>query len=84
MACGLPVVASDVGGALDFIEDGQNGALFQSEDANHLSQILAQLMATPERWNICGQRGRQAASAWANLSDVTDRVEAIYSQLRSS
>ena len=81
MSCGLLAVASDVGGAPDLVEDGYNGALFESENGNHLSQLLASLMAKPTRWEEMGLRGHQVASRHANLSNIADRVQSLYRQL---
>lgn len=41
MACGLPVIASDkCGGAVDLIENGKNGYIFESQNTNQLATIL--------------------------------------------
>ncbi|MGF2617959.1 glycosyltransferase family 4 protein [Rossellomorea vietnamensis] len=37
MACGAPVVGSAIGGLLDYVEDGQNGFLFQPGDSQGLA-----------------------------------------------
>jgi glycosyltransferase involved in cell wall biosynthesis len=41
LACGLPVLVSDRVGAKDFVEDGVNGRIFPSGDANALAAMLA-------------------------------------------
>ncbi len=60
-ACGIPVVASRVGGLVDLIEDGKNGYLVASNDvaalADRIIDVLrdhqqAQLMAQQARLNI--------------------------------
>lgn len=43
MACGLAVIASDVGGIIDTIEDGKNGLLFPFQDAQALSLDIIKL-----------------------------------------
>jgi glycosyltransferase involved in cell wall biosynthesis len=44
MACGLPVIASDVGGTSEIITHNQNGLLFPSGDSEALSHLLAELL----------------------------------------
>jgi glycosyltransferase involved in cell wall biosynthesis len=44
LASGLPVVASAVGGLLDFVKDGENGALFPVKDAQALARSLQTLV----------------------------------------
>lgn len=43
MACGLPVVASDIKGHRELIVDGENGLLFESGDANKLTDQLIRI-----------------------------------------
>jgi glycosyltransferase involved in cell wall biosynthesis len=40
LAAGTPVIAYKAGGALDYIEDGQNGLFFAKQDAESLKKIL--------------------------------------------
>lgn len=47
MACGLPVVASDIKGHRELIEDGENGALFQTEDSASLERGLRAVLDHP-------------------------------------
>lgn len=43
MACGLPVIISNVGGMLDFVEDGKNGYIFSVGDHKDLADKIVQL-----------------------------------------
>lgn len=44
MACGLPVVATNVQGHKDFIEDGENGFLYSTNDTEGFIAALTKLM----------------------------------------
>lgn len=57
LACGTPVVASAVGGLLDFMKDGVNGALAPPKDGAALAERLAPLLRDPDL------RGRLSAQA---------------------
>ena len=82
MACGLPVVASNVGGMPDFVVDGGNGALFESENPQHLAQKLAFFMGAPNRWTDIGAKGRQTVKARAEMGGVVDSLQELYAELR--
>jgi glycosyltransferase involved in cell wall biosynthesis len=54
MACGLPVVASRVGGVPEIIEHGRNGLLTPAGDASALATALREALTRPwERQAIC-------------------------------
>jgi 1,2-diacylglycerol 3-alpha-glucosyltransferase len=44
MACGLPVIGSDVGGSKDMIKDGKIGFLFKAGDENDLAEKMKKIM----------------------------------------
>lgn len=44
MACGVPVIGSDVGGIPDIIENGQTGLLVRPKDPQHLSDQLLRVL----------------------------------------
>ena len=45
MACGVPVIASNIGGAPDIISNGHNGLLFKSGDVNGLSEAIIKILS---------------------------------------
>lgn len=49
MACGLPVIVSDAGGTLDFVEVGKNGYLFKRADYLDLADKILKLTSRQKR-----------------------------------
>jgi glycosyltransferase involved in cell wall biosynthesis len=74
MACGLPVVATAVGGLLETIQDGRTGHLVRSGDVAALAEgILALLENEPHRREIAAN-ARQAVEhdfSWARAIEAT-------------
>jgi glycosyltransferase involved in cell wall biosynthesis len=58
MACGLPVVASAVGGLLGTVEDGQSGYLVPPGAVEPLAQRLVELLCDPARRQAIGHAAR--------------------------
>ena len=54
-----PVVAFDVGGISDWLEDGQSGFLVRPGDVNGLAQKLELLLTEPTLAQEMGRRGRK-------------------------
>ncbi len=44
MACGLPVVTTNIGGMVDFVKDGKTGLLVDPKNAEQLSDALSKLI----------------------------------------
>jgi len=69
LACGVPLVASAVGGLLDFVVDGVNGRLCPPRDPQALAACIGPLLADE------AERGRLAACARNSvLQDYDERV----------
>jgi glycosyltransferase involved in cell wall biosynthesis len=54
MACGTPVLATDVGAIPDIIEDGDNGFLLKSSDPNLIAERITGLLGDPSRLESVG------------------------------
>jgi glycosyltransferase involved in cell wall biosynthesis len=72
MASGLPVVATDVGGASEQVADGVTGSLVPRGDISALADALVALACNPELRNRYGMAGRERIAA---LFDVNRMVE---------
>jgi glycosyltransferase involved in cell wall biosynthesis len=61
MACGLPIVATDVGGLPDYVTPPDNGLLTPRGDAAALAAALLSLLSDPERAQAIGRHNRDTA-----------------------
>lgn len=61
MACGTPVVASDLGGLKTIVEHGETGFLFEPGDHIDLADKLEILLGNPQLRNEMGLAARKAA-----------------------
>jgi glycosyltransferase involved in cell wall biosynthesis len=57
-ACGIPVVASRVGGLVDLIEDGKNGYLVPVQDPGILADRIADVLKDPQKSRNMAQQAR--------------------------
>jgi glycosyltransferase involved in cell wall biosynthesis len=75
MACGVPVVASSVGGLIDSVVDGVTGRHVPPRDAAAVAEaIRALLLDEPGRRQL-GVNGRTRAAryAWSRIAADTER-----------
>jgi glycosyltransferase involved in cell wall biosynthesis len=81
-ACGVPVVATDVGGTREAVVDGLTGWLAPACDVDALAQAMANLMRTPiEERRAMGERARKMVRERFGLESVLDRWEQLYAEL---
>jgi D-inositol-3-phosphate glycosyltransferase len=80
MACGTPVVASQVGGLAFLIQDGVTGYVVPGGDPLALSERLTELITRPE---LRQQLGEQASAYARNYSwdNIASRVIEVYDDL---
>jgi glycogen(starch) synthase len=78
MACGVPVVASDVGGIPDIVVQGQTGLLVPAGDVAALATAIDELLADRERRIRMGEEAhrRSEAYSWTALAVRVARVYA--------
>jgi PEP-CTERM/exosortase A-associated glycosyltransferase len=78
MAQGRLMVASDVGGHKELIEDGRTGVLFKAGDAQALAAKVLALLDTPQQWPELRQRGRHFVEAERNWAASVARYKQVY------
>ncbi len=81
-ATGLPIVATDVGGNRDVVQDGETGLLVPPKDPRALAGAMLRLMALSDKERRqMGEAGRQYIEASYSLDHVVDMWEALYQEL---
>jgi D-inositol-3-phosphate glycosyltransferase len=81
MACGVPVVATAVGGILDTVVDGVTGLLVPPRRPDALAHALRCLLADPACRRRMGAAGRRRAEQRYGWDRVADATLAAYSAL---
>ena len=84
MAQGRLLAASDVGGHLELIEDGQTGILFESNNPESLANKVIELLNTPERWPILRENGRKFVESERNWVTSVANYQNVYPALMSN
>lgn len=77
-ACGLPVIASRVGGIPEVVQDGQTGCLVPVDDPTALAETIEKLLAQPDKLESFGQRARQAFESSFTEKSMLDATLAAY------
>lgn len=78
MACGLPVVATRVGGNCEAVVDGCTGLLVPPRDPAALAAALLRLHADPATSRAMGQAGRQRVEEWFDIRRMVATYESLY------
>lgn len=77
-AAGLPIVASDVGGNGEIVNNGSSGLLFEAGDEKACARHLEVLALCSEQRHELGAKGRAWALAHASTKAMADAYEGIY------
>ncbi|MFF7794717.1 glycosyltransferase [Streptomyces sp. NPDC007991] len=81
MACGVPVVASAVGGQLDTVADPGTGRLVPPRAPDALARAVAGLLADPAARAACGAAGRRRVLSRYGWGRVAAATEAAYCEV---
>lgn len=79
-AAGLPVVASDIGGMRESLEDGVTGLLVPPADANRLAKAIELLMDDGAMRTRMGAAARERAAAHFSMEHMVRRVAETYEE----
>ena len=78
MACGLPVIATDVGGNSELVDDGSTGILVPPGNVPALAAAIAGLADDGKRAAAMGRAGRQRVEREFSLAAMVDQYRTLY------
>ena len=76
MACGVPIVASKIGGIPDVVRDGENGVLVPPRDSEALADAIIYLLKNEDVREKMGKNGRKKVKdySWEKIAEETENV----------
>jgi len=77
MACRLPVITSKLGGAIELVEDGVTGFLFEPGSESALAAKMNEFVRDPDLVEAMGQKGYEKIKDM-KLSTQVEELERIY------
>lgn len=80
MACGLPVIATDVGGNAELVATGETGALVPRTDPEALVQALLPYVQDAAMRKSQGRAARERAETEFSLDRMVARYQGVYDQ----
>lgn len=78
LACGAPVVAYDVGGVPEQVDDGRTGRIVADGDAAALGAALGALLSDPHRLREMSAAAARSAATVADALHMRDRYLGVY------
>jgi glycosyltransferase involved in cell wall biosynthesis len=80
-ACAKPVVATDVGGVPEIVEDGVNGILVPPGRSDLLAEAIKNCLSAPEKRRAMGEAGYHKVKSEFTFESQTQKLEAIYLEI---
>jgi colanic acid/amylovoran biosynthesis glycosyltransferase len=80
-ACGLPVVATAIGGVPESVAPGGSALLVPPRDPGALAAAFIQLCEHPERWAAMGRAGRALVETRFDRAKLRDELAQLYRRL---
>ncbi|MFC1674787.1 glycosyltransferase family 4 protein [Candidatus Omnitrophota bacterium] len=80
MACGLPVVGSNVGGIKSLIKHKENGLLVEPKDVKQLSLAILELLRNKEKGADYGQRARELIIRDFSKDEMVRKTIEVYKE----
>ncbi len=81
LACGLPVVSTNVGGIAAMVEEGVSGRLTPPEDPRSLARALIELIGDPGRRTAMGRASFSLFERRYQASAMAENVERVYTKV---
>ena len=81
VAAGVPVIASELGGLGEYLDDGRTGILAKPADVDSLTVALQRAVADPEGLERLGPTAREVLAPRLSVSGVADRYADTFDEV---
>lgn len=84
MSCGLPIIATDVGGISEIIKDQESGLLVESENSDLLARAIERVCNRIDGGGVLGGQARQIIVKNYSLEATAKSYVQLYEQILSN
>jgi len=81
MACGKPVIGTNVGGTRDIVSDEVSGFLVRPKESNDIANKIISLIENPKQRREMGIKGRKIAEENFDVNKRIDTILSVYHEL---
>lgn len=81
LACGIPVVATNVGSVSESVRDSKTGHLVEPDDIHGLANAVARLLDDPENRTRLGENGRRLVQQSGSLDAMVGGYERLAEEI---
>jgi len=81
MACGKPVIATNVGGTAEIIQNRQNGILVPPANSEAITAEIARLINDPQERRRIGKNARETIVEHFSWEKIAEKYHHLYSEL---
>jgi len=81
MACGLPVIATRIGGVVDVIKNEENGLLVEPGNVDQLADALKKLISDPEYASALGKNAIKTVRENYDINVIANKYIDLYTGL---
>ncbi|MBU2472900.1 MAG: glycosyltransferase family 4 protein [Patescibacteria group bacterium] len=78
MAAQLPIIATNVGGIPEMIENNINGILIEPKNPDLIGEKITYLINNPEKAQVMAQKARQKAEQKFSLNKMIEKTKKLY------
>jgi glycosyltransferase involved in cell wall biosynthesis len=78
---GTPVLASNVGGVAEIVQDRQTGWLFDTARVGEAAKLLAELVGHPDRLRLAGRKAKELITARFTMRAMISEYQRLYGEL---
>ncbi len=81
MSCGVPVVATNMGGIPEVVSHGESGYIAELGDVKRLARYATELLTQPRRWEDFSRNARNRAVELFDKELIVPQYEDLYSRI---
>jgi glycosyltransferase involved in cell wall biosynthesis len=82
LACGKPLVGTNIGGIVTMIRDGWNGFLVEPANEKQLADKIKYLIDHPEEWEERGRNSRKLAEEEFDWRKIAEKYLGVYEEVK--